>query len=127
MSELISTQLLRRLESQLLAKRSDLIQLIHEELLEAGDQCHVDLANQVHDRGDESVYQLLMESELALLERHREALSAVEEALLRIKDGSYGACDECGCLIKQGRLLANPTALRCLECQEINEERTNRN
>ena len=112
------------LTNQLLGKRRDLIQLIHEELLKAGDQCHVDLANQVHDRVDESVYQLVMESELALLERHREALSEVEEALLRIKDGRYGICDECECLIAEGRLLANPAAACCLACQEDLERRS---
>jgi RNA polymerase-binding transcription factor DksA len=48
------------------------------------------------------------------LAAHREALSAVQE---RIREGTYGLCEDCGCRIPRRRLLAMPTATLCVECQ----------
>lgn len=55
-------------------------------------------------------------SDLRLLENQR--LRAVEEALTRIETSTYDECDVCGDSIPEGRLLVNPTAIRCVECQE---------
>ena len=53
----------------------------------------------------------------ALEERESAELVAIDEALKRIVDGSYGLCVECGVGIAAPRLHANPTALRCIDCQ----------
>lgn len=45
----------------------------------------------------------------------------VEEALLRIKEGSYGLCLDCGGNIGVKRLEARPTAELCIECKETAE------
>ena len=45
----------------------------------------------------------------------------IEEALLRIKEGSYGLCSECGGTIGARRLEARPTAELCIECKEVAE------
>ena len=55
------------------------------------------------------------------LNRHRARLRAIEEALLRIDEGTYGTCEDCGEEISVGRLNAVPFALRCVECQEMQE------
>ena len=55
------------------------------------------------------------------LNRHRATLRAIEEALLRIDEGAYGTCEDCGEEISVKRLNAVPFALRCVECQEIQE------
>ena len=57
----------------------------------------------------------------ANLTRNRARMIAIEEALLRIDEGSYGRCEDCGEEISVGRLNAVPFALRCVECQEIQE------
>ncbi len=57
----------------------------------------------------------------ATLTRHQAQLRAVEEALLRIEDGVYGICEDCGEEIPIGRLNALPFALRCVDCQERHE------
>jgi len=57
----------------------------------------------------------------ANLNRHRARLRAIEEALLRIDGGTYGTCEDCGEEISVGRLNAVPFALRCVECQEMQE------
>lgn len=53
----------------------------------------------------------------ALEERESAELVAIDDALKRIADGSYGLCLECGAQIATARLHANPTALRCVGCQ----------
>ena len=45
----------------------------------------------------------------------------VEEALLRIQDGTYGLCLDCGSQIGVKRLEARPTAELCIECKEAAE------
>jgi DnaK suppressor protein len=45
----------------------------------------------------------------------------VEEALLRIKDGTYGHCVECNGEIGAKRLEARPTAELCIDCKESAE------
>ena len=55
------------------------------------------------------------------LNRHRARLRAIEEALLRIDEGTYGTCEDCGEEISVRRLNAVPFALRCVECQEMQE------
>jgi DnaK suppressor protein len=46
----------------------------------------------------------------------------VEEALLRIKEGTYGLCLQCDGQISVKRLEARPTAELCIECKEAAEK-----
>ena len=54
---------------------------------------------------------------------NRESLyfKKIEEALLRIREGSYGNCTTCGGAIGQKRLEARPTAELCIDCKETAE------
>lgn len=54
----------------------------------------------------------------ALEERESAELVAIDEALKRVADGSYGLCVDCGESIATARLHANPVALRCVACQD---------
>jgi DnaK suppressor protein len=58
--------------------------------------------------------------------RHRETLEdrlrAINDAQDRLMDGGYGICFECGAHIDGKRLLANPAAALCLECQHLAED-----
>lgn len=58
----------------------------------------------------------------ALEERESAELIAIDDALQRIADGSYGLCTDCGVQIATARLHASPTALRCVGCQEKTEQ-----
>jgi DnaK suppressor protein len=57
--------------------------------------------------------------ELGLLlgDREREKLHAIDEALLRIREGEYGICEECEEEIPLGRLKAMPFARHCVRCK----------
>lgn len=51
-----------------------------------------------------------------LHERELGRLGALESALRRIDEGSYGSCETCGELIPFGRLLVLPEARTCATC-----------
>ncbi|HDI52186.1 RNA polymerase-binding protein DksA [candidate division KSB1 bacterium] len=62
---------------------------------------------------DNAVNNLLnMESELA------NELMAIRRSLRKIKEGTYGICENCGKEIGYERLEALPTALYCRNCQD---------
>jgi DnaK suppressor protein len=63
------------------------------------------------------------EDELALLHQECRQLEAVERALASLADGSYGLCHGCGRAIAPARLLAQPSAALCLDCQQDSERR----
>jgi DnaK suppressor protein len=52
----------------------------------------------------------------ALLDQARAQLAAVDDALRRVDDGSYGTCERCGRPIGAERLAARPTASTCIAC-----------
>jgi DnaK suppressor protein len=54
-------------------------------------------------------------------QRLRARRLAVEEALARFTDGTYGLCLQCGEPIGLGRLVAVPAARYCIEHQEDTE------
>ena len=70
------------------------------------------------DSGDQSVADQQADLNLTMTDRHAEALAAVDAARERIRQGTYGYCIDCGTEIGYERLLAYPTAERCIEDQE---------
>ena len=56
------------------------------------------------------------------LEEHDERLLvAIDAALQRIENGSYGQCVNCGAPIPEGRLEAMPWATLCIDCKRKEE------
>jgi RNA polymerase-binding protein DksA len=90
---------------------------IRDELLQADDQTYVALAGQVHDRQEESFADLLVDINLADIDRHIAEVREVEAALGRLQDGDYGDCADCGEAIALERLQVQPAARRCMACQ----------
>ena len=58
--------------------------------------------------------------------REREKLLAIDEALQRIKDKTYGICESCEGEIQLGRLKVLPFTRLCVRCQEENEKENKR-
>jgi DnaK suppressor protein len=71
-----------------------------------------DLASEERDR----------EISFILSDREREKLQAIEEALERIEDGSYGICESCESEIAPARLEALPFTRLCVSCQSEKEK-----
>ena len=57
--------------------------------------------------------------DLALRDHERAQLQLVEEALVRLDAGTYGACRSCGRPIAAARLEAIPWAPTCIECARL--------
>jgi RNA polymerase-binding transcription factor DksA len=96
----------------------DLREEIREELLASDEQHFIDLAGQVHDLEEESVADLLIDLDLAVIDMHINELRDIEAAMRRLNVGAYGVCIECDDEIEPERLRACPTAKRCLPCQQ---------
>lgn len=56
------------------------------------------------------------EMNVQLMVTKEEILSAVEDALVSIEEGTYGTCVECGRRIAKARLNAIPYAVECVTC-----------
>ena len=75
----------------------------------------------VKDSVDLSVQDLNKEIALRLGERSSKEVADIDQALLRIKEGSYGICARCSQPIDERRLEAVPTARYDAQCQAIIE------
>jgi len=71
-----------------------------------------DLASEERDR----------EISFILTDRERGKLQAIQDALERMDDGSYGICDSCESEIAEGRLSALPFTRLCVNCQAEREK-----
>ena len=93
-------------------------------LLESDHERYIDLAGQVHDPEEESVADLLVDVQLASIDRDLDELHEVDAALMRIARGGYGECIDCEDSIELERLRASPAAARCRDCQVRVERRS---
>jgi DnaK suppressor protein len=75
----------------------------------------------VKDTVDLSLMDVNKEMALRLGERESQMIADIDQALLRIEEGSYGKCARCGKLIDERRLEALPTARYDAACQAIIE------
>ena len=73
-----------------------------------------DIVDQASSYTDKSV-------EMKALNRSRKLISKINAALQRLKDGTYGYCEETGEPIGLKRLMARPVATLSIEAQERHE------
>jgi DnaK suppressor protein len=78
----------------------------------------------VKDSVDMSLHDVNQEIQLRLGERESQMVADIDQALLRIDEGSYGLCARCGKEIPERRLDALPTARYDAECQTLIEADT---
>ena len=95
---------------------------IRSTLARSADETHVRVAEQARDMEDDSFSNLIVDLNLSEIERDVDELRRISSALRRANDGTYGLCQDCDVVIPTGRLEAEPTALRCVRCQEIYEK-----
>jgi len=111
---------LLRLHKRLVARRDALLKALAGELEDLsgtvmGDVTGGDAADAAFDTGSDEIA-----SQLAELEARE--LKQIERALLRLKQGSYGQCEECQKRIPVARLNALPYSTLCIECQRQLEQ-----
>jgi len=81
-----------------------------------------DVAERARDPHDDSFATLIVDTNLTEIERDVDELRMIDSALQRINAGTYGECVDCGQPIPLARLQAEPTAERCIKCQELFEK-----
>jgi RNA polymerase-binding protein DksA len=92
---------------------------------------HEDNSRSLEDETEEETYDnhladsatatLNREIDYTLEENSEHVLKAINEALQRIEDGTFGTCARCGKLIAEERLEAIPYANRCIDCKRLEE------
>ena len=82
----------------------------------------VDLEISSPDVIDQAASQTEKTVEMRTLNRQIKLLSKIEKAIKKIKDNTYGYCEETGEPIGLKRLIARPIATLCIEAQEKHEK-----
>ncbi len=108
---MLSEATLSDLRASLEQERSDLrARLAEMGLLSGGeltfDQNFADSSQVTAERGEVE----------ALAGSLRESLNDVEDALVKLDNGTFGNCEACGRPISPDRLEAKPAAKLCMEC-----------
>jgi DnaK suppressor protein len=73
------------------------------------------------DDPEKALVDLMGDTDMIVLENRQDELVAIEEALERIDEGTYGLCTDCGERISPRRLEVMPFAVRCVEDQSRRE------
>ncbi len=72
----------------------------------------------VPDPGDQSLNDYLSDFLHLLSDGKREEIMSIDEALLRLREGTYGTCQRCGEPIRIERLEVQPYTPYCVDCKE---------
>ena len=59
--------------------------------------------------------------ELRIRDRERRLIAKIKNALVRLENGTFGICDECGEDISDERLKARPVTTLCIDCKKKQE------
>jgi DnaK suppressor protein len=105
-------------EDALRKKQGELLESYHRD--KAAGNAQPD--DGIQDLADKAASAYSKELNFSLSDTERTMLMQIEEALNRVKDGSYGTCANCGIVIGEKRLEAIPWTSLCIDCQELQEK-----
>jgi RNA polymerase-binding protein DksA len=123
MNDHLDPRQLAELKAAMLSRSGQLREEIRQTLLKSDSEQYAQIANEVRDLEDDSFADLMVDVNLAEIDRDLQELRAIEAAMLKVADRSYGRCEQCGTPIEFRRLQLTPFATRCFDCQ-ANYERT---
>ena len=106
---LLDTRTRLSIETERLARN------LRERIIAAGDLSNLPGHNA--DRDTEG-----LEAEIAVGNNGRDLLDQVEGALLRVQEGTYGICEDCGEPIAPERLEVLPFTPCCVQCSRQREQ-----
>ena len=122
MTEHLSPKQVEALRAELTDRRQQIRESLRDELMRIDEESYSDLAGAVHDPGDESVADMLVDMNNSRVTSLIAQLREVELALERIDEGSYGICIDGEEEIPFERLRVQPTARRCIQHQARHEQ-----
>jgi len=73
------------------------------------------------DVGDQALLDTERVRDISIMELRNKMRQQIDEALVKLEEGTYGRCTDCGAEITEKRLRAVPFARRCVTCQEKEE------
>jgi DnaK suppressor protein len=109
------------LQQMLMRKRQEIIKEIEGSLGQSLIEDKQRRLESARDVGDQALMDLDRELGISLMEMRNRRRQAIDEALTRLTEGTYGICAECGVEISERRLEAVPFAKLCVECQSKEE------
>lgn len=108
--------------TQLLQERERQLKAILDAELHIEDPAHASITTS--SDADWTTADVDADTLIASAARHSTALADTTAALEKVAEGRYGVCESCGEAIGYARLLAYPSARRCLACQKSVEARS---
>jgi DnaK suppressor protein len=109
------------LHQMLIRKRQEILKEIEGSLGQSLTEDQQRRLESARDVGDQALMDLDRELGISLMEMRNRRRQAIDEALTRLSEGTYGICAECGVEISEKRLEAVPFAKLCVECQSRQE------
>lgn len=109
-------------KERLLGRKQRLWQEVKQQLKSNIGNGYQEMLATARDEEDQASVSLLAETHLSLLGPKRQELEAIEEALMRLDNGSYGLCEACGQPIEPRRLEIMPETPLCRGCQSLREK-----
>jgi DnaK suppressor protein len=107
---MIKKKMIDKIKKSLLLQKKQLLEKNY------GEEIDID-----GDETDEIQAKLIMTVSSQLLNKDRDKLFQIENALSKIANGSFGGCEECGEMIAEKRLEINPHFGTCISCAEMQE------
>ncbi|MBI4276992.1 MAG: TraR/DksA C4-type zinc finger protein, partial [Armatimonadetes bacterium] len=102
---------------------NELRELEREVVVSPGERTGMNFEGYDEDLTDFAADTFEREKGLAVESSIQDLLKQVEDALVKIQDKTYGACDRCGRSIDAERLKALPWAKLCVPCKAEEERR----
>lgn len=113
-----SPKRIKRLREMLDEKRLEVLGEIGSELGENIDENARFRRRNISDILDKAKLSMDLELNYQVLHQKNERLKLIEESLVKLENGKYGYCSDCGDPIDENRLEVIPFALNCIECQK---------
>lgn len=114
-------------EDLLKTKRTELVQELgfieQSNLFQSQKDQGGELSGYTNHLADAASDYTSLETNFDLAEREGKYLVYLEEALERVRKGTFGVCKVCEQLIPRARLEAVPTATKCVNCKEESKKR----
>ncbi|MGH8728134.1 MAG: TraR/DksA family transcriptional regulator [Burkholderiales bacterium] len=112
----------RKLAQKLDVRAAEVKRELVDDMREVRELTTENVLGAVGDPGDDSLVRNRADLKQNLARRHASELAHIEGARERMAEGNYGICENCGGEIGFPRLSVQPTAKRCIRCQEQYEK-----
>jgi DnaK suppressor protein len=117
-----SPEKLEEIKERLLDRKRRLWQEVKQQLRSNIGDGYQEMLAAARDEEDQATVSLMAETNLTLLGPKRQELEAIEEALHRLENGTYGYCEACGQSIEPRRLEIMPETPLCRNCMSHREK-----